>query len=99
LLQEEATELHLPSEAVGAAEDIVFFRAAGFDVDDHNDPAPENIPGVEGETVPDSHTWGWNDICYQKSKKSTGLADHPPAKKMIGCNDVDLKNMTMLNMF
>jgi hypothetical protein len=28
----------------------MFFRAAGFDVDDVNDPAPENIP-VEGETV------------------------------------------------
>jgi hypothetical protein len=49
-------ELHLPSEAAGGAEDIVFFRAAGFfDVDDDNDPAPENIP-VEGETVPDSQT-------------------------------------------
>jgi hypothetical protein len=29
----------------------MFFRAAGFDVDDDNDPAPENIPGVEGETL------------------------------------------------
>jgi hypothetical protein len=69
----------------------MFFRAAGFD--DDNDPAPESIP-VEGETVPDAQTWGWkNGICGYR--KSTGfLADHP-AKKMIGCNDVDLKNMTM----
>jgi hypothetical protein len=95
VLQEETMELHLPCEAVGAAEDIVFFRAAGFDVDDDNDPARENIPGVKGETVlPDAQTWGWNGICYLKS---TGLTDHPA--KMIGCNDVDLKNMTMLNMF
>jgi hypothetical protein len=73
----------------------MFFRAAGFDVDDHkNDPAPENIPGVEGETVPDAQPWGWNGICY---RKSTGVADHPA--KMNVCNDVDLKNMTMLNMF
>jgi hypothetical protein len=93
-LQEGTAELQLPSEAVGAAEDIVFFRAAGFDVDDDNDSAPENIPGVEGETVPDTQTWGWNGICYQKL---TGLADHPA--KMVGCNDVDLMNMTMLNMF
>jgi hypothetical protein len=56
----------------------MFFRAAGFDVDDDNDPAPENIPGVEGETVPDAQTWGW---------KSTGLNEHPA--KMNGCNDVD----------
>jgi hypothetical protein len=35
---------------------------------------------------------GWNGICYQKL---TGLADHPA--KMIGWNDVNLKNMTMLN--
>jgi hypothetical protein len=34
VLQEETTELHLPSEAAGGAEDIMFFRAAGFDVDD-----------------------------------------------------------------
>jgi hypothetical protein len=68
VLQEGTAELQLPTEAVGAAEDIIFFRAAaGFgDVDDDNDPAPENIPGVEGETVPDAQTWGWNGICYQK---------------------------------
>jgi hypothetical protein len=98
VLQEEMTEeLHLPSEAAaGGAEDVMFFRAAGFDVDDGNDPAPENIPaGVEGETVPDAQTWGWNGICY---RKLTGLADHPA--KMIGwCNDVNFKNMTMLSMF
>jgi hypothetical protein len=88
VLQEEATGLHLPSEAAaGAAEDIIFFRATGFDVDDDNDPAPENIT-VKGETVLDAQTWGWNGICY---RKLTGLADHPA--KMIGCNDVDLKNI------
>jgi hypothetical protein len=51
VLQEETMELHLPSEAARGAKDIMFFRAAGFD-------APENIPGVEGETVPDAQTWG-----------------------------------------
>jgi hypothetical protein len=30
---------------------ISFFRAAGFDVDNDNDPAPENIPAVKRETV------------------------------------------------
>jgi hypothetical protein len=39
----------------------MFFRAAGFDVDDDNDPAPENIP-VEGETVPDAQTWWGKEV-------------------------------------
>jgi hypothetical protein len=90
VLQEQVMELQLPSEAgVGGAEDIIFFRAAGFDVDDDNDPSPEYIIPFKGETAPDGQTWGWNGICY---RKSTGLNDHPA--KMNGCNHVNLKNST-----
>ena len=40
----------------GPAEDIAEFRNAGFDVDDNNKPAPENVPG-DSRVVDTTYTW------------------------------------------
>ena len=49
------------------AEDIARIRAEGFEVDDDNDPAPENIPQGDEELRIDGdlfegQTWGWNGV-------------------------------------
>ena len=49
------------------AEDIARVRAEGFEVDDDNDPAPENVPQGDAPPVTDAglyegQTWGWNGI-------------------------------------
>eukprot|EP00957_Ditylum_brightwellii_P188347 14338396-Ditylum_brightwellii.AAC.1 len=46
-------------------EEIATMRAAGFTVDDDNDPGPENIPTAEtkGDKVK-YDTWGYKGICY-----------------------------------
>ena len=50
----EATR-KLPVDLRGTSEDINRLRAAGFDIDDDNDPAPENIP--DNSTTGDDF-WG-----------------------------------------
>ena len=50
------------------SEDIARVRAEGFEVDDDNDPAPENVPQLfDNPTVTDAglykgQTWGWNGM-------------------------------------
>ena len=53
-------------------EDIQNVRAMGFNVDDDNEPAPENVP-TPGETVEtsdegfyDGQVWGWAGFCNRK---------------------------------
>ena len=55
--------------AQNRAEDIARVRNEGFEVDDDNDPAPENIPDpAEGPPVVieaglyEGQTWGWDGI-------------------------------------
>ena len=50
------------------AEDIAHVRAEGFEVNDDNDPAPENVPGffdvppvVDGGLF-EGQSWGWDGI-------------------------------------
>jgi hypothetical protein len=49
------------------AEDIAQIRAEGFEVNDDNDPAPENIPQgnepvkIDGNLY-EGQTWGWNGV-------------------------------------
>lgn len=52
----------------GTAEDIAMVRNQGFDVDDDNEPVPENIPADDGPTVGNNNglyedqSWGWDGI-------------------------------------
>ena len=55
--------------AQNRAKDIARVRAEGFEVDDDNDPAPENVPGlfdVPPEVVDgglfEGQSWGWDGI-------------------------------------
>ena len=52
------------------AEDIALAQSQGLDVDDDNEPAPENAPaeGVAIDTTSNLHgqTWGWGGTCHQK---------------------------------
>jgi hypothetical protein len=54
--------------AQNRAEDIARVRAEGFEVDDDNDPAPENIPGlfavpaVVDDGLFEGQSWGWDGI-------------------------------------
>ena len=50
-------------------EDIQHIRGLGFEVDDDNDPAPENVPDPNEENQgSDEQTWGWNGVCERDSK-------------------------------
>ena len=51
--------------AQNRAEDIALVRAMGFEVDDDNEPAPENIPApdaplLEGGALREGQEWGWD---------------------------------------
>jgi hypothetical protein len=54
-------------DARNNAEDIARVRAEGFEVDDDNDPAPENIPAIWDETpvandLFEGQSWGWDGV-------------------------------------
>ena len=55
-------------QALNRAEDIALVRAMGFEVDDDDEPAPENIPADDehlfrlGGDLHDGQEWGWDGI-------------------------------------
>ena len=67
--------------AQNRAEDIARVRAEGFEVDDDNDPAPENVPGfidvppvVDGGLF-EGQSWGWDGI--DRRQTAGGGYDEP----------------------
>ena len=48
-------------------------RGLGFEVDDDNDPVPENIPNPGEDTPNGEQSWGWNGICYRKSQNISNV--------------------------
>ena len=53
--------------AQNRAEDIALVRNMGFEVDDDNEPAPENVPAANaprpnGATLYEGQEWGWDGI-------------------------------------
>jgi Transposase IS4 len=94
VLEEEQQELpemvlhHVDSE------DVVLFRNEGFDVDDDNEPTPENV-SINKEALPtESQSWGWRGICH---RKASTMVDHPP--KLIGLSETEAKCMTYFSLF
>lgn len=73
--------------------DALLVRAEGFDVDDDNDPAPENIP-TPGEVIQDAQQWGWSGIC---NRKSLQVPNSLP--KLVGRSDSESASMTILSLF
>ena len=56
-------------------EDIDRVRGLGLDVDDDNEPAPENLPGNSNTTAKNDQTWGWSGFCL---RKKNGFHDSNP---------------------
>ena len=61
----------------GNAEDLAMMEGMGFDVDDDNRPAPENVPGADDQVgghsengLYDGQSWGWSGICNRRSDAS-----------------------------
>ena len=79
-------------------EDIALARSQGIDVDDDNEPAPENIPPAGADINYQDNlygqTWGWNGTCNRKSNHHS----HEGAK-IEGMSRADLKQTTKLDMF
>jgi hypothetical protein len=82
----------------GQASDIALARSQGIDVDDDNDPAPENIPpnGVEVDTMTNKHgqVWGWGGTCHRKTQNHVDVC--PQIKDL---TKADLRTFTKLDMF
>ena len=74
-------------------EEIVQVVADGFDVDDDNLPAPENIPDPTDNSK-HQQEWGWDGICRRRQAQNS---DHPAYMK--GQTDATIKTMTLLSMF
>ena len=81
----------------GQAEDIAHVRGLGFEVDDDNDPAPENMPGqtdgVEG-TFEAPSAEKWEGIC---PRKMINVRNNEPALK--GVTDETVGGLSYLDMF
>jgi Transposase IS4 len=76
-------------------EDINFLRAEGFDVDDDNDPAPENIPdNTTTQSLPlnDRQEWKDDGLCPR------AMANARQLMPTVTIN-VELKLMTLLSLF
>ena len=86
--EEERVELPAGHEHFrGTSEDIAIMRGLGFDVDDDNMPAPENVPTPnEREATAELYegqSWGWDGFCERRSNGFTnsnpfirGLQEH-----------------------
>ena len=74
-------------------EEIVQTIQDGFDVDDDDAPAPENIPTPD---PPRQHqqTWGWDGICRRRQAQNL---EHKASMK--GQTEATIKSMTLLSMF
>jgi hypothetical protein len=79
----------------GHREDIAAFRSAGFDVDDDNEPAPENLPEANTNATQDTaRQWGWSGICRRQAQSLTDSPAH-----LNGFSGERLQSITFLSMF
>lgn len=71
--EDEGEGIEMPSTRGTVDETTRNVRAAGLDVDDDNDPAPENIPQAHqaAGNVTINSSWGWNGLCDRKLAKVT----------------------------
>lgn len=79
--------VEVPESVRGRAEDIQAVRALGLDVDDDNDPAPENVPrGVRSEDDPYvAHFGQWHGIDHRKAQ---GIGNVKPKVNRLPTTDV-----------
>jgi hypothetical protein len=102
--EEEGVEIPREINLVGlrnnaSAEDMALLRAEGFDIDDDNEPAPENIPDLiarDGTVVNnDQQEWGWSGIDNRKS--NGGGSQH--GATLVGFNRRETDDWSILRMF
>jgi hypothetical protein len=79
-------------------EDIASARSQGLDVDDDNEPAPENISALGSSIDSTSNLhgreWGWSGTCHRKSAHHVDVS--PQIKD---CTKNNLGNISKLDMF
>eukprot|EP00815_Leptocylindrus_aporus_P005115 CAMPEP_0116052952 /NCGR_PEP_ID=MMETSP0322-20121206/1885_1 /TAXON_ID=163516 /ORGANISM="Leptocylindrus danicus var. apora, Strain B651" /LENGTH=230 /DNA_ID=CAMNT_0003535997 /DNA_START=288 /DNA_END=977 /DNA_ORIENTATION=+ len=72
-LPSDLRSIHARGIESGDAEDIARVRALGFDVDDDNEPAPENVPTEEVTTeagLKDNQQWGTHPFDPRKASNA-----------------------------
>jgi hypothetical protein len=85
-------------EATNNAEDIALVLAQGLDVDDDNEPAPENIPQTGAPPVAEDtglypdQSWGWDGL----DPRRTSNVQDQPASFLLGWNP---RNASPFQMF
>jgi Transposase IS4 len=86
----------LHDDASSIRTNIQLVRAAGLDVDDDSEPAPENIPEADPPPaiINNSTTWGWNGFCDRRMGKVAN-----PTPKLNGLSGVSLAHVTFLTMW
>ena len=93
--QEGAAELEVPA-LEGLAYDIQRLRAEGYDVDDDNEPAPENTPT---EAASGDHAiyddWGFSGICQRRAEQ---LGCEAARLRSVTCETV-MSGLDILTMF
>ena len=80
------------------AEDIQLMLDMGFDVDDDDAPAPENVPGPTEEDcgndgLYDGQSWGWSGFC---ERRSNSFGNSQPRMRVPLLN---FENCTYITMF
>lgn len=100
------TQVEVPREELppghehfrGTAEDIAIMKDLGFDVDDDNQPAPENIPTLQEREVPNElygdQSWGWDGFCERRTNL---FCNNNPSMKAVP--EHLLHNMSYMMMF
>ena len=76
------------------AKDIQAVQAQGLDVDDDNNPAPENLPTAEDDVVNIVHEWGWDGF---DRRRQEGFTNHEPQVNQFG--QQALKQTSILSLF
>jgi len=77
------------------AEDIAMVRAAGFVVDDDNDPLPENVPPPRDQPQRGRHqSWGWSGL---DERKNIGAQNVRPS--IVGLSANSMACMSYVGMF
>ncbi|KAG7340825.1 transposase IS4 [Nitzschia inconspicua] len=81
--------------------DVELLRSMGYEVDDDNDPAPENVPDVvdhDGDTLMnDQQTWGWSGTCHRKVL--IGNDENKSKPRLMERTEMESKSMTILSLF
>ena len=94
--EEGATEREVPT-LEGFEYDVQRLRAEGYDVDDDNEPAPENTPTNNDEPGAGAKygEWGFSGICQRRSQH---LGSEQPRLKSV-TNEIVMNGLCVLTMF